>query len=430
MACDREAFRFIRMHQPEFNTLGRRIELMNLAAAVCSAVVMSWLLLPGKTPAAENAPGISTTEIKIGSTFPLSGPASAFANTGKGLVAYVDALNERGGVGGRKIKLVVLDDAYSPPKAVEQTRKLVEDDEVAFIYSAIGTPSNAATIKYLNARKVPDLFIVSGASRFSNFREFPFTTTALPSFDTEGRIYAKYVSENFSRDRIAILYQNDDLGKDFVNAFKAHFGEEFANKVTALSYEISDPTIDSQIVNLRASGAGVFLVAGTPKFTAQAIRKSHELNWKPQIIINLVSSSIATTLRPAGLDISVGIISATYYKDPGDPKFSDDPGVALFKQVMGRFAANADLFDINYITGYNQGAILEQVLKQCGDDLSRENVMKQARSITDFAPPMAIPGILVNTDENNSQAITQLQLQKWDGAGWRTFGSVVGATAR
>ncbi|WP_454625342.1 ABC transporter substrate-binding protein [Bradyrhizobium cenepequi] len=403
---------------------------MNLAAVACSAVAVSFLLLSGETPAAENAPGVSATEIKIGSTFPLSGPASAFANTGKGLVAYVDALNERGGVGGRRINLIVFDDAYSPPKAVEQTRKLVEDEEVAFIYSAIGTPSNAATIKYLNAKKVPDLFIVSGASRFSNFKEFPYTTTGLPSYETEGNVYARYVSDGFAGDRVAILYQNDDLGKDFVGAFKQHFKDDFAGRVTALSYEVTDPTIDSQVVNLKNSGARVLLIAGTPKFAAQAIRKSHELDWKPQIIINLVSSSIASTLRPAGLDVSVGIVSATYYKDPADPQFAGDENVGQFRRVMSKFAPNADTSDINYITGYNQGAILEQLLKQCGDDLSRENVIKQARSIRGLVLPMAIPGIVVNTDETNSQAITQLKLERWNGSGWQTFGDVIGVARK
>jgi branched-chain amino acid transport system substrate-binding protein len=403
---------------------------MNFAAVIGSILAVSTVLLSSETRAAENAPGITATEVKIGSTFPLSGPASAFANTGRGLLVYVDALNERGGVGGRKINMVVLDDAYSPPKAVEQTRKLVEGEEVAFIYSAIGTPSNAATIKYLNTKKVPDLFIVSGASRFSNFSEFPYTTTALPSYQTEGSIYARYAGDSFPNDRIAILYQNDDLGKDFLQAFKDRFKETFASKVTALSYEITDPTIESQVVNLKEAGAGVFLIAGTPKFAAQAIRKSHELGWKPQIILNLVSSSISSTLRPVGLDISAGIVSATYYKDPADPQFAGDDSVKEFKRLMVKFAPNADTSDINYITGYNQGAILEQLLKQCGDDLSRDNIMKQARNIRDLVLPMTIPGIVVNTDAVNSQAITQLKLERWTGTEWQGFGDVVSAAPK
>jgi ABC-type branched-subunit amino acid transport system substrate-binding protein len=400
---------------------------MNAVVALSSVAIVASLLIGTKTPAAETAPGVTANEIKIGSTFPLSGPASAFANTGKGLVAYVDAMNDRGGVNGRKVDLLVLDDAYSPPKAVEQTRKLVEDDEVAFIYSPIGTPSNAATIKYLNAKKVPDLFIVSGASKFSNYSEYPYTTTGLPSYETEGKIYFDYISNNFPAAKVAILYQNDDLGKDFVNAFRSRLGENFLNKVRALSYELSDPTIDSQIVNLKSSGAEVLLLAGTPKFTAQAIRKANELTWKPQIIINLVSSSIATTLKPAGLDISTGIISATYYKDPTDPRFASDKEVERFRQTMAKYAPDADAFDINYITGYNQGALLEQVLKQCGEDLSRENIIRQARHVQNFALPMAISGILVNTSDTNSQALTQLQLQRWDGKVWQLFGGVIGA---
>jgi ABC-type branched-subunit amino acid transport system substrate-binding protein len=394
---------------------------IGLLIAAASAALLSSVV---SSAAYENAPGVSANEIKIGATFPFSGPGSALAAAGKGFIAYVNFLNDKGGIDGRRINLIALDDAYSPPKAVEQTRRLIESDEVAFIFGQQGTPTNSATAKYLTARKIPHLFIITGSSKFANFKEYPYTTTGIPNYKGEGRIYAKYVLETLPTAKIAILYQNDDLGKDFLNAFKSEFKEDFGKKVIAESYEVTEPTIDSHVVSLKSTGAEVLFIGGTPKFAAQAIRKSHEIGWKALRIVNFAGSSIASSFRPAGLEASTGVISATIAKDPMDPKSSADPGVKWFRDLLGKYAPGSDVSDLGYITGINEGMLLEQVLKQCGHDLSRENILKQARSIKDLALPMTLPGVLINTDDNNNQAFTQLQLQRFNGTGWESLGAV------
>ena len=369
--------------------------------------------------------GVTESEIKIGATFPFSGPASPLSNTGKGLIAYVNSVNDRGGINGRKINLITYDDAYSPPKTVEQTRKLIESDEVAFLFGPLGTPGISATIKYVNAKKVPHLFVVSGVTKFANFAEFPMTTTGLPSYTTEGRIYARYIAQTRPNAKVAILYQNDDLGKDFINAFKGHLKDDFDKKVIASSYEVSEPTIDSHVVSLKSSGAEVFLFAGTPKFAAQAIKKTDEIGWKPLFLINLVSTSVSSTIVPAGPEKAVGIIAATMLKDPGDKKWTDDPGMKWYREHFAKYLPGADIGDANYLFGTQQGQILEQVLKQCGNDLSRENILRQARGIRGLSLPTLIPGITVNTGPDNSMAYTQLQLQRWTGSSWDQFGEVL-----
>ena len=374
-----------------------------------------------------DTPGISEQEIKIGATFPFSGPASPLSNTGKGLIAYVNSINDRGGINGRKINLITYDDTYSPPKTVEQTRKLIESDEVAFLFSPLGTPGIGATIKYVTARKVPHLFVVTGATKFANFAEFPLTTTGLPSYTTEGLIYSKYIAQARPNAKIAILYQNDDLGRDFVAAFKAHLKADFDKKVVATSYEVSEPTIESHVVSLKSSGAEAFLFAGTPKFAAQAIKKADEIGWKPLFLINVVSTSVASTIVPAGPEKAVGIVAATFLKDPGDKKWADDSGMKWYRAHFAKYLPGADIGDANYLYGTQQGQILEQVLKQCGNDLSRENIVKQARSIRGLSLPTLIPGITVNTGPGNSMAYTQLQLQRWTGSSWEQFGEVLGA---
>lgn len=369
--------------------------------------------------------GVTATEIKIGSTFPYSGPASALGNVGKALTAYVTFINERGGVNGRKINLLALDDAYSPPKTVEQTRRLVESDEVAFMFSTLGTPSNLAIAKYLASKKIPQAFIVTGAARFTDYKEYPFITTALPSYATESRIYARYVAKNFPDAKIAILYQNDDLGKDFIHGFQDEMKGAFDSKVVTAAYEVSQPSIDSQLVSLKSSGATVFLFAGTPKFAAQAIRKVHEISWKPEFLVNLISTSIASVLTPAGLEISKGIVTATYRKDPDDPKWANDPGVKQYLAFMAKYMPGADTADSNYFAGMHQGIVLETLLKQCGDDLSRENILRQSRNIKGLALPLSLPGIVVNTGPKNNQMYTQAQLQRWNGKNWELFGDVM-----
>jgi len=376
-------------------------------------------------PVRAETPGVTESEIKIGATFPFSGPASPLSNTGKGLIAYVKSINDRGGINGRKINLVTYDDAYSPPKAVEQTRKLIESDEVAFLFSPLGTPGLGATVKYVNAKKVPHLFIVSGATKFTNFTDYPMTTTGLPSYGTEGRIYAKYIAQTAPDAKIAILYQNDDLGRDFVAAFKDVLKGEFDKKVVTSPYEVTEPTIESQVVSLKSSGAQAFLIAGTPKFAAQALKKRSEIGWSPLTLINFVSSSASATIVPAGADKAVGVVAATITKDPTDKKWDDDPGMKWYRAHFAKYLPGADIGDNNYLFGTQQGQILEQVLKQCGDDLSRENIVKQARNIKGLVLPTLMPGIAINTGPDNSMAYTQLQLQRWTGTSWEQFGDVL-----
>ena len=393
-----------------------------IIAAACAATIAT-------APARAQAPGVTPTEVKIGATFPFSGPASPLSNTGKGMIAYVNSVNERGGINGRKINLITYDDSYVPSKTVEQTRKLIESDDVAMLFGPLGTPGIAATIKYVNAKNVPHLFVVSGVSKFTNFGEFPMTTTGLPSYETEGRIYAKYISKARPNAKIAILYQNDDLGKDFVNAFKSYFKNDFDKKVVVSAYEVADASVDSNVVLLKASGAEAFLVAGTPKFAAQAIKKVHELGWVPLFLINLVSSSVSSTIVPAGPDKAVGIVAATIMKDPNDAKWANDAGVKWYREHFAKYLPGADIGDANYLFGAQQGQILEQVLKQCGQDLSRENIVKQARNIRRLSLPTLVPGITVNTNAENSMAYTQVQLQRWNGKSWEQFGEVLSADA-
>lgn len=377
--------------------------------------------------AADNAPGVTDTEIKVGATFPLSGPASSLGVVSKGLSAYVTSINERGGINGRKINYIVYDDAYSPPKTVEHTRKLVESDDVAFLFGPLGTPGLSATIKYVNAKKVPHAFITSGATKFTDTKEYPYSTTSLPSYDTEGKIYAKYARAQLPNAKIGILYQNDDLGKDFVKAFQAIYKDDFATKVVAMAYEVADPTLDSQVVNLRAAAPEALLFAGTPKFAAQALRKMNEMEWKPLTLMNSVAASVGSTFAPVGLDKVVGVTGATIYKDPLDAKWKDDEGIKGYVAFFNKYLPGADLSDQNYQFGYQQAKLLEQLLKQCGNDLSRENILKQTKSIKNFVLPTTLPGITVNTTEASNQAYTQMQMQRWNGKSWDQFGEVMKA---
>jgi branched-chain amino acid transport system substrate-binding protein len=374
---------------------------------------------------AADAPGVIATEIKIGGVFPFSGPASSIGLVGRGIIAYVQSINDRGGINGRKVNYIAYDDAYSPPKTVEHVRKLVESDEVAFMFGQLGTPGNTASAKYLLAKHVPSIAIVSGSSKFTNVTDFPLTTTGLVSFDTEGKIYAKYLTKALPNAKYAILYQNDDLGKDYFNAFKAFLKDDFEKRVVAAAYEVTEPTIDSQVVGLKSSGAEALLVAGTPKFAAQAIRKASEIGWKAKIIVNFPSSSVSATLKPAGFENAVGVIVGTFNKDPTDSKWNDDEGMKGYRAFFAKYLPGSDIGDTNYLTGYQQGMILEQILKQCGDDLSRENVVRQAKSLKDLVLPTAMPGITINTSSTSNMIWTQLQLQRWSGANWEQFGEVL-----
>ncbi len=400
---------------------------MNIRISLAAACVAASLLaLPAH---AAEEPGVTATEIRIGGIFPFSGPASSIGLVGKGVLGYVQSINDRGGINGRKINYIAMDDAYSPPKSVEHARKLVESDEVSFIFSQLGTPGNSATAKYLKAKGIPSIAIVSGSSKFTDVGEYPLTTTGLVSYQTEGRIYAKFLDKALPKAKIAILFQNDDLGKDYVNAFKSILKAEFDKRVVTAGYEVTEPTVDSQVVNLKSSGAEALFIAGTPKFAAQAIRKASEVGWKATIIINFPSGSIAGTLRPAGLDKSVGVIVGTINKDPTDSRWDADDGIKAYKAFFEKYLPGADYQNTSYLTGYMQGMILEQILKQCGDDLSRKNIVKQAKSLKDFVIPVAFPGIKVNTTDTSNMVWTQMQLQRWSGTNWEPFGEILDANS-
>ena len=395
-----------------------------------STLAMSLVCLLGGSAFAGGSPGVTATEIKIGGIFPFSGPASSIGLTGKSIVAYIQSINDRGGINGRKINYIAMDDAYSPPKAVEHVRRLVESDEVSFIFGQLGTPGNTAAAKYLKTKGVPSIGIYSGSIKFTDVADYPLTTTGLVSYDTEGKIYAKYLSKTLpATAKYAILYQNDDLGKDYVNAFRSFMKADFDKRVVTATYEVTEPTVDSQVVSLKSSGAEAFFIAGTPKFAAQAIRKAAEIGWKPIVVINYPSGSIGGTLQPAGLDKSVGVVVGTMNKDPTDKKWANDAGVSAYKVFFEKYLPGADIQNTSYVAGYSQGMILEQILKQCGDDLSRKNILKQAKSLKDFIVPVTFPGIKINTSESNNRIWTQMQLQRWTGTSWEQFGEVLDASS-
>ncbi len=398
-----------------------RRKLLQTTAA--SAAVLGMRSLPAW---AANAPGVTKDEIKIGQTMPYSGPASAYGAIGKAELAYFKMINDQGGVNGRKINLLSLDDGYQPPKTVEQIRRLVEQEEVAFIFQSLGTPTNSAIHKYLNDRKVPHLFVATGATKWADPQHFPWTMGWQPNYQTESHIYAKYILANKPDAKIGILYQNDDYGKDYVIGLKDALGAKYAAMVVKeVSYETSDPTIDSQIVTLQASGADVFLNVTTPKFAAQAIRKAYDIGWRPLQFLNNVSISVGAVLEPAGLEKSVGLITADYRKDASDARWKDDPGYMQWLAFMQKYMPDADLKENEYPYGMMTAMTLVQVLKQCGDDLSRANIMKEAANLKDLELPMLLPGITVNTAPDNFSPIKQMQLQRFNGKSWELFGDVI-----
>jgi branched-chain amino acid transport system substrate-binding protein len=371
-------------------------------------------------------PGASDTEIKVGNMNPYSGPASAYGMIGKTIAAYFKKVNAEGGVNGRKINFISYDDAYSPPKAVEQARKLVESDEVLLIFQSLGTPSNTAIQKYMNAKKVPQLFVATGATKWGDPQHFPWTMGWQPSYQAEGRIYAKYLLKEKPGAKIGILYQNDDYGKDYVKGMKDGLGAKAASMIVSEQpYETSDPTVDSQIVNLKASGADTFFNVTTPKFAAQAIKKSAEIGWKPLHLLNNVSQSIGGVLKPAGLENSKGILSTYYLKDPNDPTFQKDDGYKEWLAFMDKYFPDGDKSSSFTVYGYSVAQTLVQVLKQCGDNLTRENVMKQAASLKDLEFGMLLPGIKINTSATDFYPIEQMQMQRFTGDRWELIGPVM-----
>jgi branched-chain amino acid transport system substrate-binding protein len=390
--------------------------------------LLACALLVGLTAgaAAQETPGVTATEILIGQTMPYSGPVTAFSMLGKGEVGYFAMVNERGGINGRKIKLLSLDDGYVPPKTVELTRRLIEQDKVAFIFSSIGTAQNTAIARYLNDRKIPQLFIGSGADKWGDYNQFPYTTMGVQaSFRAEARVYARYALERNPNAKFAILHQNDDFGRDYALGLKDVFGDKYASRVTEATYEFTDPTIDSQIVTLQGSGADTFIFAGTPKFAAQTIRKAYDIGWKPTFFLCNVAIWVSTVMIPAGPEKGIGIISSAYVKDPTDPGWNNDPGMKTFKEFMTKYVPDGDQRDQNYVNSYNSAMVLEQVLKQAGNDLSRENIMKQALNLKDLELPMLLPGIKVNTSQTDHRAVEQMQLMRWDGKQWVRFGALV-----
>jgi branched-chain amino acid transport system substrate-binding protein len=371
-------------------------------------------------------PGASDTEIKIGNTNPYSGPASAYGVIGKTIEAYFKKVNAEGGVNGRKITFISYDDAYSPPKTVEQTRKLVESDEVLLVFQSLGTPSNTAIHKYMNSKKVPQLFVATGATKWGDPKNFPWTMGWQPNYQSEGRIYAEYLLKNHPNGKIGILFQNDDYGKDYVKGLKDGLGEKAKTMIVSeLPYETSDPTVDSQIINLKASGADVFFNVTTPKFAAQAIKKANEIGWQPVHLLNNVSNSVGSVLKPAGLEASKGILSTGYLKDPTDPTWNNDPGKKEWLAFMDKYYPDGDKTSSFTAYGYSVAQTLVMVLKQCGDDLTRENVMKQAASLKNVQLPMALPGVVLNTSEKDFFPFEQMQMQKFNGERWELFGPVM-----
>ena len=395
-------------------------------AAFVGILVLGWA---AAVLAAEkrNAPGITDTEIKIGQTMPYSGAASAWGADGLAELAYFKMLNEQGGVNGRKIRLISLDDSYSPPKTVEQTRKLVEQEQVAFVFSPLGTPTNTAIQKYLNERKVPQLFVATGASKWADPKHFPWTIGWQPSYATEARIYGRYILEHKPDAKIAVLFQNDDYGKDYLAGLREGLGDKYAKMVVGeASYEVTDPTVDSQIVTLQATGADVFVDIAGPKFAAQAIRKAYDIGWRPLHFLNTVGSAVGAVLQPAGLEKSVGIVTARYYKDPSDPQWKNDPAFQEWLAWMKKYNPDANVNDYYNVLGYNLAMTLVHVLKQCGDDLSRENVMRQAANIHDLELPMLLPGVAINTSPTDFRPLKQMRLVRFDGQTWQSFSELIG----
>jgi len=383
------------------------------------------LALPGLARA-QGTPGVTANEIKIGCTMPFSGPASAYGVIGRSHEAFFRMVNEKGGIGGRKINFIVYDDGYSPPKTVEQVRRLVEQDRVAFLFNTLGTPTNSAIVRYVNARKVPHIFLSTGADKWGDYKEHPWTIGWQPSYRTEAQIYMKYLLEQTRTPKIGLLYQNDDFGKDYVIGARDSLGSRFDELVKTVSHEVTDPTIDSQVLSLQQAGCNVMFTATTPKFAAQAIRRVHDIGWRPDFhFLTNVSISVGTVMEPAGPEKGVGIITSAYLKDPTDPAWDNDAGMNQWRDFMRAQIPNGDMKDGSYPFAFGVVNTLMHVLGKCGGDFSRENLMKQVASIQNLEIPTLLPGIKVNTSPTNFHPIRQMQLQKWDGKTWRRFGEVI-----
>jgi len=374
--------------------------------------------------------GASDTGIKIGNIMPYSGPLSAYGVIGTTEAAYFNKINADGGIKGREINFISYDDGYSPPKTVEQARKRVESDEVLFIFNSLGTPPNTAIQKYMNIKKVPQLFVATGATKWNDPRNFPWTMGWQPNYQDEARIYAKYILKEKPDARIGVLYQNDDFGKDYLVGLRDGLGEKAASMIIAEdAYEVAEPTIDSHIVKMKSLNANVFVDIASPKFAAQAIKKTAEIGWKPMHILTNVSASVGAVMKPAGIDASQGIISSAYLKDPTDPQWKNDPGLKAWNEFLEKYYPEANRADGGVVYAYTVAQTLVHVLKACGDNLTRENVMKQAASIKDLELDGLLPGIRVNTSANDFAPISQVQLMKFKGETWERFGDIISAGA-
>jgi branched-chain amino acid transport system substrate-binding protein len=375
---------------------------------------------------AANAPGVTDTEIKIGQTMPYSGPASAYGVFGRTYAAFFKMINDMGGINGRKLNLISLDDAYSPPKTLEQTRRLVEQEQVAFIFGTVGTPTNAAVRSYLNENMVPQLFVITGANMFGDPQHYPWTMAVSPPYQTAAHIFAQHILASTPDAKIGVLYQNDNLGKDYLVGLRNGLGHDHgAMIIKEVSYEVAEPTVDSQVVTLQGSGADTLIIAATPKAGAQTIRKAYDIGWMPARYISYPASSIATTLKPAGLDKSKGLITSQFTKDTTDSRWRDDPGFREYAAFMAKYMSAADFTDFNAVNGFTVAEMLIQVLRQCGDNLSRENIMRQAANLKDLDLPMLLPGIKINTSPDNFYPIRQMQLAAFNGESWELFGDVM-----
>jgi len=397
----------------------RRTILTAAAGALATPMLMrkAW---------ADTVVGVTKTEIKIGHTIPYSGPASAYGVIGKSHTAFWKMINDQGGIKGRKINFISLDDGYSPPRTVEQVRRLVEQDQVACLFNTLGTPNNSAIQKYVNSKKVPTLFVATGADKWGDYKHFPWLIGWQPSYQIEAQIYAKYIMKNKPDAKVAILYQNDDFGKDYPAGLKTGFGSQYSKYVIKeLTYEVSDATIDSQAVQLKDSGADVLVTIATPKFAAQMIRKVYDIGWKPLHFLTNVSASVGSVITPAGPEKAVGIITSSYLKDPTDPEWKDDKGMNEWRAFMKQYIPDGDMTDGGYVAAYGSVHTMLQTLQQCGEDFSRENIMRQAANIKNQEVATLLPGIVVNTGPTDYHPIKQMQLSRWDGKTWARFGEII-----
>jgi len=369
--------------------------------------------------------GVTDTEIRIGSTAAYSGPASAYGAIGRAHTATWQWFNDQGGVNGRKVKFLSYDDSYSPPKAIEQVRRLVEQDDVACLCNTLGTAANSAFLKYVNQKKVPDLFVGSGADKFQDPSSWPWTIGWQPSYRVEAQIFAKYTLKQKPEGKIGVLYQNDDFGKDYLIGFKDVLADRFDKLVTAVSFEVSDATIDSQMISLQQANVATVLIAATPKFAAQAIRKLADMKWNPLTLLTNVSSSVGAVIEPAGADKAIGVVSNQYYKDPTDSKWKDDPGIKLWREVMNKYVPGADLNDAFFVYGFGAVMTMIPVLRQCGNDFSRENLMKQATNLKNVSLDLSLPGIVGNTTPDDYRVNKQMQMMKFNGERWELFGPII-----